>query len=100
MPDRLESRLRALEVQWPVTPDLAARIEPRLREPEGRRWRLAAVVAVLLAGLAASPARSALLDVLGLRGARVERREPPAAPTATPGRLGSGLRLGRATTLD
>jgi hypothetical protein len=58
------------------------------------------VAAILVAGVAATPARSALLDLLGLRGARVERREPPAHPAARPGRLGEGLRLGTATTLD
>jgi hypothetical protein len=114
MPDRLEHALAALEVEWPATPDLATAIEARLAPApaaaaprRSRRWPrlqlawVAAALAVLVAaGLAASPsARSALLDLLGLRGARVERREPPPHPTATPGRLGDGLRLGRAVTL-
>lgn len=64
-------------------------------------WVAAALALLVAAGLAASPsARSALLDLLGLRGARVERREPPPHPTATPGRLGAGLRLGKAVTLE
>jgi hypothetical protein len=110
MADRLEHALATLEVEWPATPDLAAAVEARL-QPAPRRartlWRrpqlawVAAALAVLVAaGLAASPsARSALLDLLGLHGARVERREPPPHPTATPGRLGAGLRLGDAVTL-
>jgi hypothetical protein len=111
MPDRLEQALNALEVEWPATPDIAAVVEGRLeRAPRRRAWPrlgrmqlawVAAALALLVAvGLAASPsARSALLDLLGLRGARVERREPPPHPTATPGRLGAGLRLGKAVTL-
>jgi hypothetical protein len=112
MPDRLERELRALRVQWPATPDLAAAVEARLAADRaapraGRRswrpalaWGLAALVVVVAAGLAASPAaRSALLDVLGLRGARVERREPPPSPPPRPGSLGSGLGLGSPATL-
>jgi hypothetical protein len=104
--ESLEARLRELEVDWPATPDLAAAIEPRLAAPtpaptrRATRWRLAAVAAVVVAGVAASPARSALLDLLGLRGARVERREPPPHPTVTPGRFGEGLRLGEPATLE
>jgi hypothetical protein len=120
MPDRLERELRALRVQWPRTPDIAAAVEagsaaadradgggpsraPRRRARPWRArplaWGLAALVAVVAAGLAASPAaRSALLDLLGLRGARVERREPPPSPPSRPGSLGSGLRLGRPAT--
>jgi hypothetical protein len=104
VPERLEARLRELAIDWPATPDLAAAIEPRLASPApaGRstRWRLAAVAAVVVAGVGASPARSALLDLFGLRGARVERREPPPHPTVTPGRLGDGLRLGEPATLE
>ena len=112
MADRLEQALAALEVEWPATPDLAAAVETHLVAParpvRARRarprlqlaWIAAAVAVLVAAGLAASPAaRSALLDLLGLRGARVERREPPPHPTTPPGRLGEGLRLGRATTL-
>jgi hypothetical protein len=100
----LERALSTLELAWPETPDLAARVEPRLAPREERRSprRRTAWIAVglaILAGVAASPARSALLDLLGLRGAEVQRREPPPHPTATPGRLGAGLRLGDAVTL-
>jgi hypothetical protein len=118
MPDRLDAALAALAIEWPPTPDIAAAVEARLEPapPRGRvapapprrrlprprlAWAAAALALLVAAGLAVSPsARSALLDLLGLRGARVERREPPPAPTATPGRLGAGLRLGRAVTLE
>jgi hypothetical protein len=117
----MERELRALRVEWPATPDLAAAVEVRVGEAPTRRGRamrsrsgrapaprrgavLAGVAAALLilvaAGLAASPAaRSALLDLLGLRGARVQRSEPPPRPAPRPGTLGSGLRLGRPATL-
>jgi hypothetical protein len=105
----LERELRALEAEWPPTPDLAAfvtaRIEraPRVAGVRRRAWgkRAAAALLVLLGGgLAVSPAaRSALGDLLGLRGAEVRRVPVPAHPTPHPGRLGSGLRLGRAVTL-
>jgi hypothetical protein len=116
----LEHALAQLEVEWPDTPDLAARVAARIegaarprrtwsRAATGRwaaatrggsrRRCIAVVAAVVVAGLAASPARSALLDLLGLRGVRVERREPPAHPPEKPGRLGSGLHLGYAVTL-
>jgi hypothetical protein len=75
-----------------------------LDEPRGRATRRARAVAALLVivvgGVAVSPARSALLDFLGLKGARVVHREPPPRPTPHVGRLGAGLRLGTATTLD
>jgi hypothetical protein len=110
MPERLELALEALEVEWPATPDLAAAVEARIAQPAATRrafrwrpvlaWVAAALVVIVAAGLAVSPtARSALLDLLGLKGARVERREPPPYPNVKPGRLGAGLRLGAATTL-
>jgi hypothetical protein len=105
----LERELHALEAEWPPTPDLAAfvaaRIErpPRVARVRRRAWAkrgAAALVVLLGGGLAVSPAaRSALGDLLGLRGAEVRRAPVPAHPTPHPGRLGSGLRLGRAVTL-
>jgi hypothetical protein len=104
MPD-LDRELRALSVEWPETPDIAAAVAARLREapPARRRWRprpalayaLAAVLAAAAIGLAASPsARSAILEFLGLKSVRVERREPRAA-------LGPvDLDLGRRVSLD
>jgi hypothetical protein len=102
MPDRLERELRALAVEWPATPDLAGAVAPRLR-PRRPPWRVRVAVglAVLVAGgLAASPAaRSAIGDLLGLHGASVRRAPVPPHPRERPGRLGSGLHLGRAATL-
>ncbi len=102
----LERELRALRVEWPATPDLAAAIAPRLAaEPQdghvrtprrrSRRWAIVAAVLALLGGVAAvEPARSAILELFGLDGATIERREtPPAVPNrASP--LGSELGLG------
>jgi len=99
----LEHELRALEVDWPPTPDIAAAVAPRLTAPVRRVRRrtwvargVAALVVLVGGGLAASPAaRSALRDLLGLAGVQVRREPVPAHPPAHPGRLGSGLRLGR-----
>jgi hypothetical protein len=99
----LEQKLAALEVEWPPTPDLAALVLPRLPARRRRAWRTqvaAALVVLVAGGLAASPAaRSALRDLLGLHGAQVRREPVPRVPAPHPGRLGSGLRLGRAVTL-
>ena len=93
----------------------AARRRPTLPRPRAaspRRgprpraaWRpavaygLAALAAAFALTMAASPdARSAVLEWLGLRSVRVERREP-SAPPPRPGTLGSGLGLGTPVTL-
>ncbi len=57
-------------------------------------WAVAvAVVAVLVGGvMAVPPARSAVLEWLGIASVRIERAEPP--------RYGSDLLLGRALTLE
>lgn len=94
----LERELRAARVEWPATPDLAAAVRVRL-EPHGRRrpWRrVVAVLAALLVGAVAvvEPARSAVLELLGLGSVRIEREEP-AAPVRPPG---TGLQLGRPVT--
>jgi hypothetical protein len=102
----LERDLRAVEVEWPPTPDLALLVVPRLparARSRRRAWlkRAAAALVVLVAGgLAASPAaRSAIADLLGLHGAQVRREPVPPHPAPHPGRLGSGLGLGRPVTL-
>src|SRR5215218_1218036 len=111
----LHQELTALSVEWPETPDIAGGVMARLpgeraeRAPAPRRrraWRpaLAYALAALAAGfalvMAASPdARSAILEWLGLKNVKIERREP-SAPPPRPGRLGSGLRLGVPATLD
>ena len=109
----LHDELTALIVDWPPTPDLAAAVtarlasgEPTAARPRRRRaWRpaLAYGLAVLAVGfalvMAASPdARSAVLEFLGLKSVKIERREP-SAPAPRPGALGSGLRLGHPVTL-
>src|SRR5438093_4228382 len=97
------------EIEFPVTPDLAARVaqrlpeRPRRRIPTSRRgWRLALITAALVllgAGtvLAAVPGlRDSVLDLFGLRGATIERTTTiPAAPEQP----GTKLGLGRQTTL-
>jgi hypothetical protein len=119
----LERSLRELRVEWPATPDLAAAVRARIgaegarapaparRAPLRRRlaWApahpaLAAALAALLAlagAMAVPPARSAILEALGLKGAKVERREPTATatPRALSAPLGKGLDLGRPVTL-
>jgi hypothetical protein len=119
----LERELRELPTAWPQTPDLAAAVAPRLvgagvGAAPVRRWRLPArgagasatplrrwrpllvaalVVVVALGGaMAVEPARSAILDWLGFGAVRIERRMPHVAP----GRLGAGLRLGQAVSLQ
>jgi hypothetical protein len=96
----LERTLRALPVEWPETPDLAA----RLRLPErGRarrpRWALAvalALVAALAATLAVPQSRSAFLRILHLGGEEIHIVEelPPVPP-----RLDLEVALGTRTTL-
>ncbi|HEX2044276.1 MAG TPA: hypothetical protein VHF23_01470 [Gaiellaceae bacterium] len=100
-------RLRA-EIDFPPTPAAAAAVErrlaegaPRPRRGPGTRRTLAlalAVLAVALAGaLAVSPARSAILEWLGLRGATVERVERlPEVPAG----VGRSLELGRPVPLE
>jgi hypothetical protein len=101
----LERELRDIAVEWPATPDLAAAVRARI-EPRRRRtpWRarVAVALAVLLgATMAVEPARSAILEFLGLKSAKIERREPTATPTPTPppdAPLGEGFDLGTPTT--
>ena len=102
----LERALRELRVDWPETPDFAAALRPQLAprpvRPR-RRWaaRIALALLALLGGaMAVEPARSAILEALGLKGVRIERREPTATPQPRGAALGEGLGLGTATTLD
>lgn len=96
---RLEDDLRALrdEVAWPREPDVAATLpalvaaagrrpapaRARLPRPR-RRARLAVAVGLLAVAVAGAvpPARSAVLELLGVEGGERIRRvdEPPAAP--------------------
>jgi len=100
MPE-LDLVLRELgrQIEFPPTPDLAPGVRGRL--DERRAWRrrsLVIAVAVLAVGigavLAVSPARTAILDWLGIRGARIVRVEQlPPAPVV------GNLDLGRQVTL-
>ena len=96
----LERELRALTVAWPETPDLVAAVRPRLEPRRTRRriWpALLAAAALLLGGVAAvEPARSAVLEFLGLKSVRIERREPTATPTPPGASLGLGRPVARA----
>lgn len=88
----LETRLRAVGagLAFPPEPDLAAGVRERLLRaepprPARRRLALALLGAgALTAAVAVPQARTALLDLLGLRGATVERVEtlPPVGPGA------------------
>lgn len=100
MPE-LDVALRELgrQVEFPPTPDLASAIRGRLERP--RRWRrpvaiaLAVLVVAIGAVLAVPPARTAILDWLGLRGVSIVRVDelPPTAPIGP-------LELGRRVTLE
>ena len=84
----LERELAALSdaVEWPDSPDLAPVVSGRLgdapRRPGLARRPLAIAVAVVLAAvlavLAVPPARTAILDWLGIGGARIVRVDDPA----------------------
>jgi hypothetical protein len=109
----LAAELSALEVSWPETPDLASAVvaeleaEPRVGTSARRvRWRpalswgLAAVIAAFAVTMAASPsARSAILEWLGLKSVKIERKAPTATPQPRRSQLGEELVLGRAVSL-
>jgi hypothetical protein len=114
MSERLAAELAALEVAWPPTPDIAGTVLARLDEepapaPRRRRrfrlapalaWTAAALVAALGVTMAASPsARSAILDWLGLKSVKIERKAPTATPQPRRGQLGQELALGDAVSL-
>jgi hypothetical protein len=111
--ERTLSRLGE-ELDWPPTPDLAARVRARVSAPLPRRSRLlpaaglrrslalALVALLLLAGgaFAALPGvRDAVLDLFGLQGATVERRATlPTPPPERPLDLGTRTSLAGART--
>jgi hypothetical protein len=91
----VDDRLRALELEWPPEPDVAPRVRARL-ERKRRRWpRLAIPVAVLVLVAAVPPARSTVLDWLGIGGETIERVPETPSPTATPLDLGTRIPLPR-----
>jgi len=115
MNERLAAELAALEVAWPPTPDIAGVVLARVDEPAPARpprrvrrrrlapvlaWTAAALVAALGITMAASPsARSAILEWLGLKSVKIERKAPTATPQPRRSQLGEELALGRAVSL-
>jgi hypothetical protein len=96
----LDLALRELggEIEFPPTPDLASAVRRRLPARRRTWWQRPVVVAfavlavALAAVLAVPPARSAILDWLGIGGARITRVEKlPPAPTV--GNLDLGQRI-------
>jgi hypothetical protein len=115
MSERLAADLAALEVAWPPTPDIAGAVLARLEEepaPAPRRrlrfrlapalaWTAAALLAALGITMAAShSARSAILEWLGLKSVKIERKAPTATPQPRRGQLGENLLLGIAVSLN
>jgi len=96
----LEARLSELAVEWPEAPDVAPRVRARLEaRPRRRLWpRIAVPVAVLALVAAVPPARSTVLDWLGLDGVKIERvpKAPTPAPSLTPLDLGERVPLATA----
>src|SRR3954467_2954478 len=111
MNERLAAELAALEVAWPPTPDIAGVVLARVDEPAPARpprrvrrrglapvlaWTAAALVAALGITMAASPsARSAILEWLGLKSVKIERKAPTATPVPRRSQLGAELNLRR-----
>ena len=98
----LDLALRELgrHVEFPPTPDLASGVRRRLGERRRTWWQRPVVIALAILGvaigavLAVPPARTAVLDWLGIRGARITRVEKlPPAPAV------GNLDLGRPITL-
>jgi hypothetical protein len=78
----LELRRLGAEVAWPETPDLASVVRRRIEVAPERGFRrrtlaigLAVLVVAVGAVLAVPPARSAILDWLGLGGVEIKRVE-------------------------
>jgi hypothetical protein len=91
----VDDRLRALELEWPEEPDVSGAVRERLEVRPRRRLlpRIAIPVAVLVLVAAVPPARSTVLDWLGIGGEKIER-VPKAPPrTATPLDLGTRVPL-------
>lgn len=107
----LEQQLAGLQpdLEWPRTPDLAARVRARIASPGvvrrpwfQSRWALAAVIAVaLLAALIAyTPSREAIASWLNLHTIITRVNQLPTPSPRPSGSIGERLSLGVQTTLD
>src|SRR5438270_2786551 len=103
VPD-LERTLDSLAeaISWPPTPDLrgpvrrAVRVQPRWYE---RRWGLAAVAVLAIAGLllAYTPTRTAIADFVNLHTGITHTTTLPTRSPMRPGPIGTRLGLGNGT---
>lgn len=94
----VEDRLSALELEWPPEPDVTAAVRARLeRSPRRLRLRLAIPVVVVALIAAVPPARSTVLDWLGIGGETIQRvpKVPTPAPVTIPLDLGTRIPLPR-----
>ena len=92
----LERALRALDVDWPSTPDVRLELAPRRR---GRLVVAVAFVAAVAAAFAVPQSRSAILDFFHLGGVSVEQVEtlPPAQERPLAAGLGAVVEDAEAT---
>lgn len=99
----LDVALRQLgrEIELPPTPDIASAVRSRLERP--RRWRRPVAIALIViaftvgAVLAVPPARTAVLEWLGLSSVRIVRvNELPPTPATERLELGRQISLERA----
>jgi hypothetical protein len=91
----VERALRALEIDWPSTPEISLELAPRRR---ARMVVVVALVAALVAAFAVPQSRSAILRFFHLGGVTVVRVEtlPPAAERPLTAGLGSQVSDGQA----
>jgi len=93
------------DLEWPATPDMRARVRRGIavqRPWYGSRWALAAVavIVILSALLAYTPARTAIADLWANLHTSVKRTSALPTPSPLPpGPLGTRLGLGSQTTL-
>ena len=108
----LEQRLAGLraDLEWPQTPDLAARVTARIATPAivrrswfQSRWALAAAAVVILAVaalLAYTPSREAIASWLHLHTIITRVNQLPTPSPQPSGSIGTRLGLGEPTTLE
>ena len=107
MPD-VEQQLLELgaSLEWPATPQLAARVRHRVTAPSRAwhqsRWAIAAIA--LLVALAAlvlyTPTRDVIARWFNLHASIQKVEQPPTPSPLPPGPLGQRLGLGDSTTLE